>query len=208
MSTTSTTIGADAAKLAGLQVDLLQKMRQGQITLDHLEWFIKLSKVQRDMLSGADLKKLEPTFFSITDDGSKKTSELLQACRDRFTAVSYFTDEELDRQFLPPATVTTRKFRKVVEADPENANKSADDLNQAEQITLRERLLMEIHYFQETGGEHLDTQNATLCAGSRYSAGLVPRVYWRRDGAELYVGWAHRDYRDGGLRSRSAVLVA
>ena len=39
-----TIIGADAAKLAGLQIDLLQKIRSGQVTLDHLEWFSKLRK--------------------------------------------------------------------------------------------------------------------------------------------------------------------
>jgi len=45
-----TTIGADAVKLAGLQVDLLQKIRNGQITLDHMEWFNSLTKVRRDQL--------------------------------------------------------------------------------------------------------------------------------------------------------------
>lgn len=53
-----TIIEADTAKLAGLQIDMLQKMRQGQMTMDHLEWFNNLSKQQRDMLSGADLKTL------------------------------------------------------------------------------------------------------------------------------------------------------
>ncbi|HBB65121.1 MAG TPA: hypothetical protein DCZ84_00545 [Candidatus Vogelbacteria bacterium] len=33
-------IGADVVnKLAGLQIDLLQKIRQGHITNEHLEWF-------------------------------------------------------------------------------------------------------------------------------------------------------------------------
>lgn len=35
-------ISADAAKLAGLQIDILQKLRNNeQITLEHLEWFSK-----------------------------------------------------------------------------------------------------------------------------------------------------------------------
>jgi hypothetical protein len=45
-----TIIGADAAKLAGLQIDLLHKIRKGQVTLDHLEWFDKLTKGERDQL--------------------------------------------------------------------------------------------------------------------------------------------------------------
>ena len=48
MKTMDAGIGADAAKLAGLQIDLLQKMRSGQITPEHLEWFNKLNKGERD----------------------------------------------------------------------------------------------------------------------------------------------------------------
>jgi hypothetical protein len=47
---TMSTIDADAAKLAGLQIDLLQKVRQGNVTLDHLEWFLGLNKATRDAL--------------------------------------------------------------------------------------------------------------------------------------------------------------
>lgn len=55
-------IDADAAKLAGLQIDLLQKMRQGHITLDHLDWFTKLSKNARDeFVTGG---KSDPSFKS------------------------------------------------------------------------------------------------------------------------------------------------
>ncbi|MFH1473224.1 MAG: hypothetical protein ABIF06_02330 [bacterium] len=67
----NTIIGADTAKLAGLQIDQLQKVRQGHITLEHLEWFNKLSRTQRDMLSGADLSKLggvEPEKFVLLAD--------------------------------------------------------------------------------------------------------------------------------------------
>jgi hypothetical protein len=48
----TTIIGADAAKLAGLQVDTLQKVRSGQITLEQWEWFNLLTKEARDALSG------------------------------------------------------------------------------------------------------------------------------------------------------------
>jgi hypothetical protein len=44
----NTVIGADAAKLAGLQIDLLQKIRNGQVTPDHLEWFNKLTREERE----------------------------------------------------------------------------------------------------------------------------------------------------------------
>ena len=48
---TNETVGADAAKLAGLQVDLLQKFRDGQITLTHVKWFLGLQKGERNKLA-------------------------------------------------------------------------------------------------------------------------------------------------------------
>ena len=48
--TMKTIIGTDAAKLTGLQINLLQKVQQGHVTLDHLEWFIGLTKDEHDKL--------------------------------------------------------------------------------------------------------------------------------------------------------------
>lgn len=53
-------IGADAAKLAGLQIDTLQKVRSGQITLSQWERFNNLSTDDREARFG-DWKKPEPT---------------------------------------------------------------------------------------------------------------------------------------------------
>lgn len=46
----NTIIDADAAKLAGLKIDLCKKMRRGHITSAHLEWFIGLTKAARNKL--------------------------------------------------------------------------------------------------------------------------------------------------------------
>ena len=54
-------IGADAAKLAGLQIDTLQKVRSGKITLKQWEWFNNLSCGQREKLVGNSIiEKLLP----------------------------------------------------------------------------------------------------------------------------------------------------
>lgn len=55
----STVIGANAAKLAGLQIDTLQKVRSGQITLGQWERFNNLSTDDREARFG-DWKKPEP----------------------------------------------------------------------------------------------------------------------------------------------------
>lgn len=49
-------IGADAARLAGLQIDLLSKFRHGQVTLAQFEWWLQRTKAERDLLmAGAEL---------------------------------------------------------------------------------------------------------------------------------------------------------
>lgn len=95
-------------------------------------------------------------------------------------------------------------FRRTVEADEENANKSANQLAKAnhEGITLPERLLLGVGFYMATG-QHLDVSDWTLCAGSRYQGGGVPDVYWGPVYRRVYVGWDSPDYSRDNLRSRS-----
>ncbi|MCX6722987.1 MAG: hypothetical protein NT094_02845, partial [Candidatus Staskawiczbacteria bacterium] len=95
-------------------------------------------------------------------------------------------------------------FRRVVEADEENANKSASTLKAENHkgITLLERLLLELGYFLTTG-QNLDVANITLCTGSRGARGNVPSVYF--DYGRVRVDWCHPSDSGGILRSRSAV---
>lgn len=73
-------------------------------------------------------------------------------------------------------------------------------------ITLRERLLLEIAYFKETG-DHLDINNWTLCSGSRSSDGSVPYVRWYPDDGEVRVYWYCSGDRYSRLRSRQAQFL-
>lgn len=91
----------------------------------------------------------------------------------------------------------------TVEADADMANKSAEDIAAAgtNTMTLRERMVLELAYFDETG-KHLDIENVTLCAGSRYRGGRVPHAHWL---GEFGVGWCHPRRRYPSLRARVAV---
>jgi len=91
-----------------------------------------------------------------------------------------------------------------VEADPELADKSANDLAKQgiKGATLLERLLLELAYFLATG-DHLDKGSATLCSGSRGSGGFVPSVGWDADARGLYVYWCSPESRCGDLRARA-----
>jgi hypothetical protein len=94
--------------------------------------------------------------------------------------------------------------RDIVEADEGLKSLSANDIaaKRVATETLAERLLHELCFFTETE-KHLDVKNVTLCSGSRYRDGDVPRVHWY-DG-EMNVGWDGPDGRSGALRSRQAV---
>ncbi|MDD4607354.1 MAG: hypothetical protein PHS07_03445 [Patescibacteria group bacterium] len=64
-----------------------------------------------------------------------------------------------------------------VEADKELKNFSANDLKakNINVITLEERQILELFYHWKSG-KHLDGENWTICAGSRYADGDVPGV--------------------------------
>lgn len=145
---------------------------------------------------------IKDNLIKIVDDGKLKTSEIISEMKKLFNVYCYLDMDKLDIDF--PPVKTKRKFKYIQEADPENANKSANQLEQKDQITLRERLLFELEYFKKEG-KHLDVDNWTLCAGSRDRDGDVPRVYWSSDYRNVRVDWCDPDYSDGGLRSRSAV---
>lgn len=142
--------------------------------------------------------------FKITET-KQKTSEILTKCKKLFSVWSYYSNEQLDKDFPIPKK-TTRYFKKVVEADEELKGISVNELKEKriEGITLRERLLMELQYFKETN-KHLDINNITLCSGSRFADGSVPCVRWGGD--ELRVGWSHPDDQGDRLRSRALELL-
>jgi hypothetical protein len=91
-----------------------------------------------------------------------------------------------------------------VEADPDLACIWASRLKERNRncITLMERLIYELKYFDETG-EHLDVENITLCAGSRYFDGSVPAVRWHGD--QLRVSYESDGVSGGCLRARKVV---
>lgn len=51
-----TSIGAETAKLAGLHVDLGQKLRNSQITLEQFEWWLNQATEVRDRFMGEDFR--------------------------------------------------------------------------------------------------------------------------------------------------------
>lgn len=98
--------------------------------------------------------------------------------------------------------------RATIEADEENANKTADMLAKEghKGMTLMERLMLELIHFLATG-QHLDVINWTLCTGSRFVAGGVPGVFFDRVFGKVDVHWYFPGYSRDHLRSRSAASL-
>lgn len=97
-------------------------------------------------------------------------------------------------------------FKKNIEADEEFKDLSANKLAETghKGITLLERLLLEVLYFNETK-KHLDIKNVTICTGSRGFCGRVPRVFWNSGHGKLRVDWNYPDSAGDNLRSRAVV---
>lgn len=132
-------------------------------------------------------------------------NRIFDACTKAFKTWRYDKNLDTVRDIVQrPATAYVLWVRDDVEADADMANKSANDVENAgtNTMTLKERMLLELKFFEETGN-HLDLQNVTLCTGSRYSGGRVPNAYWDSD--EFSVDWDNPDSQCSYLRARVAV---
>ena len=133
------------------------------------------------------------------------TQRLYDICRERFNCWKY-TKSSLDKVVV----INTRDprkgsyvgwFRDRFEADEELSNLSAVKLERMKipGITLLEREVVEYDCFHRTNN-HLDIDNMTICSGSRYVCGDVPRACW--DGKRFFIHWFFTDGMNPIMRSR------
>jgi len=150
----------------------------------------------------------ETKHFAVIVAKGTTMNEVVIAMKKKFNVYLYAEDLNL--------SVTTNDriadkdyviiFNKNIEADENLKDLSANKLAKMNisGITLLERLLLEIYYFDQTK-KHLDINNWTLCSGSRYSGGRAPNVHWSSDFSELGVDWNGVDHHNAYLRSRAVV---
>lgn len=117
-------IEAETARLAGLQIDFLQKLRDGQLTLDQTEWWINQTSAERDRLSGnASASKDKGPFVLLSSARltvptsfvhQTQIASFLKAHRREF---SYVNDDVTDANFakatqrlIPGRTYTVKIF--------------------------------------------------------------------------------------------------
>ena len=124
-------------------------------------------------------------------------------CKKEFDCWSWYDDFDGIVEERVATKAYTVEFEPTIEAAEELKNLNANDIKEKylQTITLTERLLLELQYFKTTG-KHLDNYNLTLCAGSRYSDGLVPTCSWLPDDREFSVRRRGVGSSDDGLRAR------
>ena len=108
MSTMSTTIGDGADKVLALQIHHAQKVQKGEVTIPHWEWFLDLSKVERDALLGhrpqisatADPRFTVLSSFELTVPKKyghdKQLATFAENSRSKF---AYWNDDTTDAHF-------------------------------------------------------------------------------------------------------------
>jgi hypothetical protein len=147
--------------------------------------------------------------FGLIIPGNLTMNEIVVAMRKEFNVVLYQEDldMEVDKNDRPTNKSYAVLFKNNIESDEDLKNISVNQLigHGVKGITLKERLLMEIFYFEKTG-EHLDIDNVTLCSGSCDSDGLVPGVDWNRNRCLFYV---HQyGYGEPDPRRRARLMIS
>ncbi len=133
-------------------------------------------------------------------------NQVYEVCAKHFPCWRYADDldKAISHNDRKPDQAYAIWVRDRVEADEELKNLSADQLKEQGiiGITLLERMLYELKYWDEVNG-HLDKQNWTLCSGSRNADGLVPRAPGLDGRFRVYChhSYSQLDY----LRARAVV---
>lgn len=137
------------------------------------------------------------------------TSQLAYDFGDKNFPCWRYTRKNLDKVVLSERTAQDGAYairvRNRKEADEELKNYSYGDLkrNRITGITLEEREIFELKFFNEKG-EHLDELNYTLCSGSLSIFGFAIRAFWFEGAFRIF--WYSREDGSAELRSRQVIF--
>lgn len=223
-----TQVVGEMSEWSGMLMDLFRQIHDGSKTKQMLQAFLE----HRNPFAITNIKEEWQEFyrkyFRITVDFSDVLipddpggfervifipkgltfTTVIKALRKKFDIYLYI--KNLDKDVTENVRTTDESYairvRRRQETDEEWKNVSANQLKQQDIncVTLLERLVDELKWFDETG-EHMDIDNWTLCTGSCYSDGRVPDVRWDSDYRKLSVNWCNPDYASEALRARQAV---
>ncbi len=218
------TIGDMSGSVLGMMADLCHKLQHGARTPEQFEMFLKGKNPFTPETIIIGWQRFYKKFFNMRvnvripekQSGFGRlilvpkgimANQIFEVCQKNFSCWRY--TEDLDEAIKGRNDrETTQDYaiwvRDTQEADEELKNLSADTLKEKniKGITLLERLIFELKFWDETG-RHLDEKNVTLCAGSRFSDGGVPHADWRD--SEFAVDWYSPQDAGSNLRARAVV---
>lgn len=220
-------IGEVPGNVLGMASDLFHKLQHGKIRPIELELFLKRKNPFSLETVIIDWQRFYRDFFEIKTDFSQvkipetqpdfdrlivvakgfTPNQVFEVCQKNFSCGRYTKDLDKttkgcnDREPREHYAIWARDRQ---EADGELKSLSADTLKEKniKGITLLERLIFELKFWDETG-KHLDEKNITLCPASRDSDGFVPFAYWL-DG-KFIVRWSFPQLANPRLRARAVV---
>lgn len=140
-------------------------------------------------------------------------NKVWKALKERCDGYSWYGDD-LDKKVSkrndrdPANGEYAATVRAVVEADEENAGKSADQLDAEKHhgMTLLEREILELAYFLTTG-EHLDRESWTMCPASQGVDGLVPCMRFNPGYCKVQIDRGDPGRSSSRVRSRSVSIL-
>ncbi len=113
----NTSIGAEAAKLAGLHMDCNQKLKKGQISLPEYECFLNLTPKQRQQALSPFMMdprfKLANAFRIVVPENYDHSTRLTDFAKAHGSEFNYYNPEITDKHFSQATTklVPGRKFK-------------------------------------------------------------------------------------------------
>ncbi len=139
----------------------------------------------------------------IEDRSDVSTISILGVLRAKFRVEVSETDIALSRLCPPPVATTVRRFHFEAEGDEATEGYSVRDMRKsgASAMSLRERLLFELKYFEKFGVHPNSNGSGTLCPTPTNGTGM--RVYWASEC--LWIRWCTSTCRDMMFRARLAI---
>lgn len=156
-----------------------------------------------------DLDKYDPKlYFLIAVAKNISMNNVLDKMECRFSVFPIYhnLDQDVPKHERMPDDSYIVLAARSVEADPELACMPVRDLDNTlgfQGITLLERMLLELYYYESTG-EHLDRETINLCSGSRDFQGDIIGVQFTDIG--FVFDYYEQEEFDYHIRSRRIYL--
>jgi len=140
----------------------------------------------------------------IIQESTKLTSELMNELRKKFKVYSYWSDEELDKDFPVPKEITVREFAETQEST-DFKGKSWNEMGKTNMMTFREYIMFFQAYYEKYK-KYPDEIGWTVFKDS-LSDDWVANGCWSPGSREVGFGWNNSGNRYAYYGARVAISL-